>query len=344
MPGHSAATAHCRCHDVAMTLGSATPPGDVLARRQAGAVSATLNIGLVAVVLAVALSFVSGSTAMSAQAPTWVLHIAIIALAVGVPHGALDHLALRRALTLRQFAVLALGYTLIAGLGAAAIIAAPVPAFIVVVAFTVWHFGTGDVEATSSLQGKAPERGFPRVVLALALGSAPVLLPLTSPASAATLELIEPQLGQLLTPAVIVVVRTTVFIVIAVALAILVKRHQLRGALEVVALTALGCLASPLLAFAVYFGLWHALRHTARLAQYTYGYVSAKTIALTFRRGLPALIGFIIVVGILAFRSSSFTLSGSWLWLGLALVWGLTIPHMVFVAAFDRRGRSASVR
>jgi Brp/Blh family beta-carotene 15,15'-monooxygenase len=325
-----------------MTLGSATPPGDVLARHQAGAVSTTLNIGLVAVVLAVALSFASGSTAMSTQAPTWVLPIAIIALAVGVPHGALDHLTLRRALTLRQFAVLALGYTFIAGLGAAAIIVAPVPAFLVVVAFTVWHFGTGDVEATSSLQGKDPERGFSRIVLALALGSAPVLLPLTSPAAAATLALIEPRLGELLTPALIVVARTAVFIVIAIALVILVKRRQLRGALELVALTALGCLASPLLAFAVYFGLWHALRHTARLAQYTYGYVSAKTIALTFQRGVPALIGFIIVVGILAARSSSFALTGSWLWFGLAIVWGLTIPHMVFVAAFDRRGRLTS--
>ena len=325
-----------------MSSESVTSTSYVLARRQAGAVSVILNIGLVAVVLAVALSFASGSTAMSTQAPNWVLPIAIIALAAGVPHGALDHLTLRRTLTLRQFAVLALGYTLIAGIGAAAIIAAPVPAFLVVVAFTVWHFGTGDVEATYSLQGKAPERGFPRIALAIALGSAPVLLPLTSPASAATLALIEPRLGELLTPVLIVIVRTAVFIVIAVALAILVKRRQFRGALELAALTALGCLASPLLAFAVYFGLWHALRHTARLAQYTYGNVSAKTVALTFRRGVPALIGFIIVVGILAARSSSFALTGSWLWFGLALVWGLTIPHMIFVAAFDRRGRLAS--
>jgi len=32
------------------------------------------------------------------------------------------------------------------------------------------------------------------------------------------------------------------------------------------ALAVLGYVASPLLASAVYFGFWHALRHTARLA------------------------------------------------------------------------------
>lgn len=322
-----------------MTVESAKPPGYVLAARRAGAVSITLNIGLVAVILAVPLSFAVGSTALTPQAPNWLLPIAIIALAVGVPHGAVDHLTFRRALTVRQLIALGVGYILIAGLGAAAIIVAPVPAFVVVLAATVWHFGTGDVEATSALQGTPPERGVARVVLALALGSAPVLLPLTSPASAATLALIEPQLGQLVTPLTIVVVRTAVFIVIGIALAIVIKQHRFRAAVELVALTALGCLASPLLAFAVYFGLWHALRHTARLAQHTYGYVSAETIGLTFRRGIPSLIVFIAAVGVLAFRSSALESSGAWLWFGLAIVWGLTIPHMMLVAAFDRRGR-----
>jgi hypothetical protein len=30
------------------------------------------------------------------------------------------------------------------------------------------------------------------------------------------------------------------------------------------------------------------------------------------------------------------------MWFGLAIVWGLTIPHMILVAAFDRRTRSTS--
>jgi len=325
-----------------MAVGSVSSSGYAPTRRRAGAVSTTLNIGVVAAVLAVPLSFAARATALTPQAPHWLLPIALVALAVGVPHGAVDHLTFRRALTFRQFAVLVLVYTFIAGLGAAAIIAAPVPSFLVVLAATVWHFGTGDAEATSALHGTAPESGLARVVLALALGSAPVLLPLTSPASTSTLALIEPHLGQLVTPVTIVVVRTVVFVVIGIALSMLIRRHHHRAALELVALTALGCLASPLLAFAVYFGLWHALRHTARLAQHTYGYVSGETIGLTFRRGIPSLVGFVVVVGVLASRSLSFASSGTWMWFGLAIVWGLTIPHMILVAAFDRRARSTS--
>ncbi len=327
-----------------MTVGSVTSSGYPVARRRAGAVSTTLNIGLVAVFLAVLLSFAVGATALTPHAPNWLLLIALVALAVGVPHGAVDHLTFRGALTARQFTALALIYTLVAGLGTAAIIAAPVPSFLIVLAATVWHFGTGDAEATSALHGTPPECGLARVVIALALGSAPVLLPLTSPASTSTLALIEPHLAQLVTPVTIVVVRTVVFVVIGTALSMLIRRHQHRAALELVALTALGCLASPLLAFAVYFGLWHALRHTARLAQHTYGYVSVKTIGLTFRQGIPSLIGFVFVVGVLVSRSASFASSGAWMWFGLAIMWGLTIPHMVLVAAFDRRGRSTSAK
>ena len=321
-----------------MKFESATHSDYVVASRRVGAVSATFNIGLCAVVVAVLLSLAFQSTALTPQVSSWLLPIAIVALALGVPHGAMDHLTLRRTLTSGQFSVLALVYILIAGLGTAAIIVAPIPAFLVVLAATVWHFGTGDIEASCSLRGTPPQTGLSRVVLALALGSAPVLLPLTSPASAATLTLIEPQLGQLVTPVRILIVRTAVFIVIAVALAILVRRKNYRATFELVALTALGCLASPLLAFAIYFGLWHALRHTARLAQHLYGEVSAQTLGLTFRRGLPSLIGFIVVAGILATRMTSLESAGAWLWFGLAIVWGLTLPHMVFVYAFDRRG------
>jgi hypothetical protein len=150
-----------------MTVGSVTSSGYALARRRAGAVSTILNIGVVAAVLAVPLSFAARATALTPQAPHWLLPIALVALAVGVPHGAVDHLTFRSALTARQFAVLVLIYTFIAGLGAAAIIAAPVPSFLVVLAATVWHFGTGDAEAASALHGTAPDSGLARVVLAL---------------------------------------------------------------------------------------------------------------------------------------------------------------------------------
>ena len=323
---------------------SAAPSSNVVPRGSAGAAIAILNIGLFAVILTVLVSVAFRSTALTPETPNGLLPIAIVALALGVPHGAVDQLILRRALTVRQFLVFGLGYVLITALAIALIITAPIPSFLVVLAGTVWHFGTGDVEATAVLQGTPPEKGLVRVVLALALGSAPVLLPLTSPASASTLALIEPQLSQLVTPGAIFIVRIAVFIVIGVSVAILIGQRKYRAIVELLALTALGCLASPLLAFAIYFGLWHAIRHTARLAQHTYGYLSAETLGLIFRRGVASLIGFIVVVGILVTRSSTLTSAGELLWFGLAIVWGLTVPHMILVAAFDRRMRSSVTR
>jgi Brp/Blh family beta-carotene 15,15'-monooxygenase len=331
-----------RCQSGQVKCEPAESSDYVLAQRRAKAVSTVLNIGLISVVMSVLLSVAFGSTALTSEAPTWLLPIAIIALALGVPHGAVDQLILRRPLTFHQFLLFALGYVLVAGLAIAAIIAAPAPAFVVVLAGTVWHFGTGDVQATAELQGTPPEKGLARVVLALALGAAPVLLPLTSPASASTLSLIEPKLSQLVTPAAVFVVRGAVFIVISVGVVMLMRRRKHRAVLELLTLTALGCLASPLLAFAVYFGLWHAVRHTARLAQHTYGFVSLQTFGSIFRRGVPSIIGFIVVVGILVSRSSSLASSGTLLWFGLAIVWGLTVPHMILVTAFDRRMRSMS--
>jgi len=56
--------------------------------------------------------------------------------------------------------------------------------------------------------------------------------------------------------------------------------------------------------------------------------------------GVPSLIGFIaILTGLtIFFGTESFT--GTVLWIALALVWGLTVPHMWFVTRFDNRIRA----
>jgi Brp/Blh family beta-carotene 15,15'-monooxygenase len=205
---------------------------------------------------------------------------------------------------------------------------------------TVWHFGTGDVEATRELQDLSPVTGFVRIGYALALGSAPVLLPLTSPAAIATLTAIEPQLATLMSEQVIVGTRIAVLTLVVLCLLWLIQRGDLRGAVELFALAALGFVASPLVAFAVYFGFWHALRHTARLAQVTYGTINWRSLALVSRGGLPSVVGFLaIVVLSVAFVDPSLAM-GPALWFGLAIVWGLTVPHMIMVARFDARMRS----
>jgi beta-carotene 15,15'-dioxygenase len=300
-----------------------------------------LNIGLVTILVAIPFAVVSRSTVLAEEIPLWVIAAAIIALGIGVPHGAVDHVTMSRSLPRHQLIGLGFLYLLIAAAATAAVIAAPAFSFVVVLAVTIWHFGTGDVEAAHELDGTPQERGPLRILHALAVGSAPVLLPLTSPAAVNTLTLIQPQLAELFTPTTIVVIRATVLTLVVITMVLLIHREQTRATWELAALTAVGYFVTPLLAFAIYFGLWHALRHTARLAQHSYGVVTVGSIAKIFAQGIPALIGFIVVVGILAANSAALSSTGTWLWFGLALVWGLTVPHMLMVSAFDRRQREA---
>lgn len=300
-----------------------------------------LNIGLLAVALAVPFSIVTRATTLNTEVSGWVIGAAIVALAVGIPHGAVDHLTLSRSMPLARLLSMGALYLTIAAVAAAAVIAAPGVAFIVVLAMTVWHFGTGDVEASHELDGTPQETGATRVIHALAAGSAPVLLPLTSPSAVSTLTAIQPRLADVFTPAVITSLRTAVLTLIVISLLMLIQQGRTRATVELAALTVLGYVVAPLLAFAIYFGLWHSLRHTARLAEVTYGEITPRTLGRTFAQGLPALIGAIVVVGALAAFASSIAITSAWLWFGLAIVWGLTVPHMAMVAAFDRRQRTS---
>ena len=101
-------------------------------------------------------------------------------------------------------------------------------------------------------------------------------------------------------------------------------------------------MAPPLVAFAVYFGCWHAMRHTARLssllprslAAYEAGN-SWKAFRSAVIPGLPALIGTMIFVALLAGFSHN-NVSDSFLWLTLVTIWALTVPHMMVTAKLDR--------
>ena len=298
-----------------------------------------LNIGLFAVAAAIVMSIVTKTTAATTAVPDWMIGAAIVAVALGIPHGAVDHLTLRAALTWRTVLTLGGAYLGVAIVAAAAVILFPGVAFIAVLAMTVWHFGAGDVEASRELAGAAPESGSTRILHAIAAGSAPVLLPLTSPAAVSTLYAIQPRLAQVFTPAVITSVRVAVLALIVITLLVLIQQSRMRSAVELTALAVLGFFVAPLIAFAVYFSFWHSLRHTARLAEYRFGTVRPGSIGRILLQGLPALLGTVVVVAVLVTFASSLSISAIWLWFGLALVWGLTVPHMAMVSFFDRRRR-----
>ena len=99
--------------------------------------------------------------------------------------------------------------------------------------------------------------------------------------------------------------------------------------------------APPLIAFAVYFGCWHAIRHTARLtlvldsSQRAY---KENQLPKAFSRavlpGVPALVGTFGIAGILAANGQDF--DNDFFWMALVVVWALTVPHMIVTARLDR--------
>lgn len=301
--------------------------------------SAVLNLGPILAWVAIIASLLTGVTSSSLSIGPIPAVLALIALAVGIPHGAADHLTLVHALSWRGWVRLVVVYVSIAAAAAVSIIVFPAIGFVLVLAMTVWHFGTGDVQATAELRGRTPVTGVRRLVYALALGSAPVLLPLTSPAAMTTVVSLEPRLAVLYSGPTTSLIRMLVLIVIAVTLAALLSRGAWRAAFELLTLTALGLIASPFIAFAVYFGFWHAARHTARLALEDSGAITLRSLTAVTKIGVPSLLGFIaLLVGLTIFLDVD-SMTGTVLWIGLAIVWGLTVPHMWFVSRFDRRLR-----
>jgi len=114
-----------------------------------------------------------------------------------------------------------------------------------------------------------------------------------------------------------------------------------RESLDIALLLALALIAPPLIAFAVYFGCWHAMRHTARLtltldsSQRAFASSDSKG---AFTRavipGLPALAGTFLISGVLAIVDNQF--NDDFFWMALVVVWALTVPHMAVTAKLDR--------
>ena len=275
---------------------------------------------------------------------TWQVVIALIALAIGIPHGALDHLVtLPRTSVLKMTLFIAL-YVAIAIIAVWAILNWNTAGFIAVVAMSALHFGIGDAAFISELDRSANQSASPRLAQFLYAGSAgliPVVIPLTNQMSTSALNAVNPALlnwhggfAEELNNLV------TIFFLLALAIQLLSKRY--RDGLDLSILFLLATLTPPLVAFAAYFGLWHAMRHTARLTlnlKSSQNFVSQGNAAKAFIQavipGLPALVGtFIVSLALAAFSPER--LSDELLWLLLVVVWALTVPHMMVTARLDK--------
>ena len=274
---------------------------------------------------------------------TWQVVIALVALAIGIPHGALDHLVTLPRSSFKKMALFITLYVAVAVLAVIALLTWNVVGFILVVVMSAVHFGIGDAAFISEIDRRGEEtKRFQKYLYATAAGTLPVVIPLVSDKSTSALEKVNPALvdwHQGLNNDLLL----WVMLITAFALLRLLQRRRDGEAIDLVLLYLLAVTAPPLVAFAVYFGCWHAMRHTARLtltlpsSQEAFTNGSAKRAFIrAVLPGTPALVGtFVIAALIVLLRGDS--LDDQFLWVSLVVVWALTVPHMAVTARLDRK-------
>ena len=268
----------------------------------------------------------------------WQISLAVIALIIGIPHGALDHLVTLPKDKPAKMALFVIIYVLIAVAAVWAILQWNVLGFQLVVIMSAAHFGIGDaafIAESERLNNGVSKSLTDRLIYALPAGLLPVFVPLTSDLTNSALAEVNPQLinwaGSNSN-----LIHLLVLLIAASSLFILILKRDDKGAMDLALLAALSILTPPLVAFAIYFGLWHALRHTARLtlnlnkSEIAYQNNEPKRAFINaVLPGIPALIGTFILAAILAAANPD---NSRLLWSILVVIWALTVPHMMVTA------------
>jgi Brp/Blh family beta-carotene 15,15'-monooxygenase len=281
------------------------------------------------------------SSLLDHQSLHWQIAVASVALAIGIPHGALDHLVARPTGSGSTMFGFVARYVLTAVVALVAILMFNVIGFVLVLVMSAVHFGIGDTAFIAEIDKRTATKSMTLAWLyAISAGFVPVIIPLTKSSSESALEEINVNIVGWHGGFNNVLLFATAVLAFATFSALVVNKRY-RDAFDIALLVLLSAVAPPLIAFAVYFGCWHAVRHTARLTLVLPSSQKAFARGSTTKAfwsavipGLPALIGALVAaVAIGAFTDFE---GDSLLWTMLAIVWALTVPHMAATTRLDR--------
>ena len=210
---------------------------------------------------------------------------------------------------------------------------------------SAFHFGFGEasfIAEQDRLTGRRRMKLKTQNMFAISSGVIPVLIPLLKESTASALREINPLLIDWASD-VAPQLKFLVALFFAATLVLLITEKRLREVLDLIVLATLALIAPPLVAFAVYFGCWHAMRHTARLTLILPKAKSAaaqdnprRSFIAAVIPGLPALFGTVVVALVIALLDST-NIDASYLWYLLVVVWALTVPHMLVTSKIDRK-------
>lgn len=273
-----------------------------------------------------------------------VLVLVAAGLLVGLPHGAIDHRVAAR-LTGRPVLLVGLVYALVAALTWVLLVEVSAVFLVPVLALSLLHFAFGELEVVRETTTWRPSRTAAAAVAVAATGA--LILPLARSGAqlAGVATSISPALGALLgAPAPRIALALVWVVAAAVALVSAARARQHGVVLDLLLVGALGALAPPLVAFAVWFGGWHGLRHCARLLMVdepSAGLVAAgrprAALAALARAALwPSVAAVAVLVVLVVLTLGAADPAGA---VGgtLLVLLALTVPHMVVVLWLDRR-------
>lgn len=299
------------------------------------------------VTLAIASASLLGRMSVGAELALLAVPVAI----VGLPHGALDYVSGRLAFERRWGARWWLPFGAIY-LGLAALVVVSWASFPIIslLAFLIIgaaHFGFGDARAPFAVASETSLRGLGMTIESVARGGLVILVPaFVHPEDVSRL------FAQLVSTSPATFEETLIalgphFFVVHGTLLTIVLVHHLGGwaqgsvvhgrlAVEIISLTALFVLASPLVAFTVYFCLWHSFRHALHLSADLEPSGPRRAFCRFARLAWPT------TLGAIALGLAGYLLSGApsaqigvlrVVFIGLS---ALTVPHIVFCGLADR--------
>ncbi len=312
--------------------------------------------------------FFTGAFAAGLDVPGWVQYLPFAAslLIFGLPHGAIDHLVPARLAgrdaDLQVVLAVVLLYLALSGLCLALWSVAPAAAFVLFVCVTVFHWGAGDLHAL--LYSGPDELGgmgsTSRALLLVLRGCLPMLVPLlffpdayrgVASAAAGLFGADAAALSWAFSPAFRIAVGAALASVAALfflrAAGDLPRKRRalLLVALETFSLFAFFAVVPPVLAVGLYFALWHAPRHVARLvlldpagASHLGAGRPVRALARFGREAAPlTVLALALLVALLLAVPRMSGNPGSLLALYLVLISALTLPHAVIVTLMDAR-------
>ncbi len=129
--------------------------------------SSVRTFSSISVAVAIALSLIF-SQSFGADSMQWQIAIAIAALAIGIPHGALDHLVTIPRTKPATMAIFILIYIAVAIIAVVAILKFNVIGFIFVLVMSATHFGIGDAAFINEIDRRSDQvRKLPRTSYAI---------------------------------------------------------------------------------------------------------------------------------------------------------------------------------